>query len=66
MIFRVSKIISYLSQGTTIEQGTIILTGTGPGVGAMREPRLSLRDGDDIRVHIERIGTLINRVAYEQ
>ncbi|KAH8680155.1 fumarylacetoacetate hydrolase [Ilyonectria robusta] len=65
MIFQVSSIVSYLSQGTTLEQGTVILTGTGPGVGAMRDPVLSLKDGDDMRVYIEKIGTLVNKVSYE-
>jgi 2-keto-4-pentenoate hydratase/2-oxohepta-3-ene-1,7-dioic acid hydratase in catechol pathway len=65
LIFDIAKIISFLSQGTTLEKGTIIMTGTGPGVGAMRDPKVVLKDGDDIRVEVENIGTLINRVYYE-
>ncbi|KAL7768452.1 hypothetical protein ACKLNR_002753 [Fusarium oxysporum f. sp. zingiberi] len=66
MIFDVASIISFLSQGTTLERGTIIMTGTGPGIGAMRSPPLSLKDGDDVRVYVDGIGTLINRVWYEK
>ncbi|KAM6479482.1 fumarylacetoacetate hydrolase [Trichoderma sp. SZMC 28011] len=65
LIFNVSKIISFLSQGTTLERGTVVMTGTGPGIGSLRTPKIFLRDGDDIRVYIERIGTLINRTYYE-
>ncbi|KAL6890004.1 hypothetical protein GGI43DRAFT_425670 [Trichoderma evansii] len=65
MIFSIPKIISFLSQGTTLEQGTIIMTGTPPGIGCMRDPKIYLRDGDDIRVQIGKIGTLINAVYYE-
>ncbi|KAL3481007.1 hypothetical protein BJX99DRAFT_194835 [Aspergillus californicus] len=65
MIFDIAKTISFLSQGTTLERGTIIMTGTGPGIGAMRSPKVVLQDGDDMRVEIEGIGTLCNQVYYE-
>ena len=65
MIFDVPKIVSFLSQGTTLERGTVIMTGTGPGIGAMRDPKVVLKDGDDMRVAIENIGTLLNKVYYE-
>ena len=42
------------------------MTGTGPGIGAMRDPKVVLRNGDDMRVEIENIGTLVNKVYYEQ
>lgn len=41
------------------------MTGTGPGIGVMRNPKVVLNDGDDMRVEIENIGTLINKVYYE-
>jgi len=65
MIFNVRKQISYLSQGTTLEAGTIILTGTPAGIGYFHKPVVVLKDGGDSRVHIEKIGTLINRIRYE-
>lgn len=65
MIFDIPTTISFLSQGTTLERGTIIMTGTGPGIGAMRTPKLSLKHEDDMRVEIAEIGTLINKVYYE-
>lgn len=65
MIFNIAQTISFLSQGTTLERGTVILTGTGPGIGAMRNPQVVLNHGDNIRVEIEKIGTLVNTVYYE-
>lgn len=65
MIFGVAETIAFLSQGTTLEKGTIIMTGTGPGIGAMRDPKIVLKDGDDIRIQVDKIGTLINTVYYE-
>ena len=56
MIFDIPKMIAFLSQGTTLERGTVIMTGTPPGIGAMRNPKVVLRDGDYIRVEIEQIG----------
>jgi 2-keto-4-pentenoate hydratase/2-oxohepta-3-ene-1,7-dioic acid hydratase in catechol pathway len=56
MIFSIPRIIAFLSQGTTLERGTIIMTGTPPGIGCMRDPKVVLRHDDDIRVEIENIG----------
>jgi 2-keto-4-pentenoate hydratase/2-oxohepta-3-ene-1,7-dioic acid hydratase in catechol pathway len=66
MIFSIATTISYLSKGTTLEQGTIVMTGTGPGIGCMRTPKVVLNHKDDIRVEIENIGTLINEIYYEE
>ncbi|KAK7206982.1 fumarylacetoacetate hydrolase [Myxozyma melibiosi] len=65
MIFGIEETIAFLSQGTTLERGTVIMTGTGPGIGAMRNPKIVLQDGDDMRVYMDKIGTLINTVWYE-
>ncbi len=48
-----------------MEKGTIIMTGTGPGIGCMRDPKVVLNHGDDMRIEIEKIGTLINEIYYE-
>ncbi|KAF4336947.1 bifunctional 4-hydroxyphenylacetate degradation enzyme [Fusarium beomiforme] len=62
MIFSVEKQISCLSRGTTLEAGSIILTGTPAGIGYFRDPRVSLENGGRIDVQIEKIGTLVNMV----
>ncbi|TKA59485.1 hypothetical protein B0A49_08115 [Cryomyces minteri] len=65
MIFNIRKQISYLSQGTTLEAGTIFLTGTPAGIGFFHKPAVVLEDGDDIRVYIEKVGILVNKIRYE-
>ena len=58
MIFGVSETIAFLSQGTTLERGSLIMTGTPPGIGNMRDPQVVLNHGDNMRVEIEGIGML--------
>ncbi|KAK0268359.1 hypothetical protein LTS00_017592 [Friedmanniomyces endolithicus] len=64
MIFSIKQQIAYFSQGTTLEAGTIFLTGTPAGIGFFRQPRVILEDGGDMRVEIEGIGTLANKICY--
>lgn len=65
MIFNVRTIVSRLSRSMTLHPGTVILTGTPEGVGFARRPPVFLKPGDVIRVEIEKIGTLSNRVTAE-
>jgi len=62
MIFTVAELIAHLSRDTTLLPGTLILTGTPPGVGFARKPPVYLADGDLVSVEIEGIGTLENPV----
>ena len=62
MIFDVPGIIEFLSSDTTLPAGTVILTGTPQGVGMAREPKLWLKDGDEVTIEIEKIGALSNPV----
>ncbi|KAF3937933.1 hypothetical protein ABW19_dt0210636 [Dactylella cylindrospora] len=66
LIFTIQETVSFLSQGTTLEQGTVIMTGTPPGVGLARNPKITLKDGDNFKVWIEGIGTLVNEVHFEK
>ncbi|RYC64505.1 hypothetical protein CHU98_g1701 [Xylaria longipes] len=66
MIFSLRQQIAYLSQGTTLEAGSIILTGTPAGIGFFRKPPVVLENGGDVRVEIEGIGTLVNRIRYDE
>ena len=65
MIRGVAELISFLSQGTTLLAGTVILTGTPEGVGWFRQPRKLLRPGSTVSVEIEKVGTLVNPVVAE-
>jgi 2-keto-4-pentenoate hydratase/2-oxohepta-3-ene-1,7-dioic acid hydratase in catechol pathway len=51
MLFSVATVIAYASQVMTLEPGDLLLTGTPPGVGP-------LRDGDALEIEIPPIGTL--------
>jgi 2-keto-4-pentenoate hydratase/2-oxohepta-3-ene-1,7-dioic acid hydratase in catechol pathway len=65
MIFSIATLISELSKGITLMPGTVVLTGTPPGVGMARTPQVFLGNGDTVEIEIEKIGTLKNRVVFE-
>ncbi|MBE4909302.1 fumarylacetoacetate hydrolase family protein [Bacillus luteolus] len=61
-IFSIEKIISVISQGTTLEPGDIIATGTPAGVGKGFKPPRFLNKGDEIEISVEGLGTLKNTI----
>ena len=63
MIFKVAYLISYISQGITLEPGDVIATGTPDGVGVFRKPPVLLKAGDVYEVTVEKLGTLRNPVV---
>ena len=65
MIFDVPELIAFLSGSTTLEPGTVIMTGTPHGVGAARTPPRFLQPGDSVTIEIESIGALTNPVVEE-
>ena len=65
LIFKVPKLIAYLSSVFTLEPGDIIATGTPAGVGMARTPPRWLRVGDSVAVTIEGVGKLVNPVVAE-
>lgn len=62
MIQTVAGAIAELSQGMTLQAGTIIATGTPAGVGMGMQPPTFLRSGDTVVCEIESIGRLENTV----
>lgn len=66
MIFDVPTLVSELSQSMTLLPGTVILTGTPQGVGFTRKPPVFLKEGDEVTITIEKIGTLTNPVIREE
>lgn len=61
LIFGIPKLISFLSQSTTLPPGTVIITGTPAGVGFAKKPKYTLRPGEEFKVEIlPHIGTLVN------
>ncbi|SCV73157.1 BQ2448_7082 [Microbotryum intermedium] len=66
LIFPIPKIISFLSRGTTLKAGTVILTGTPSGIGFFYDPKETLVHGSTFTVEVsDGIGSLINEVIEE-
>jgi 2,4-didehydro-3-deoxy-L-rhamnonate hydrolase len=63
LIFDIPTLIAFASGVMTLEPGDLILTGTPPGVGYFRDPRIALRPGDTVEIDVEGIGTLTNPVV---
>lgn len=62
MLKSISKIISEISEGITLEAGDIIITGTPAGVGLGYEKAKFLKSGDIVECEISGIGILRNIV----
>ncbi len=65
MIISIPRIIEYLSNGTTLKPGDVILTGTCGGVAGSWGPEGYLNVGDVVECEIQRIGVLKHRVIGE-
>ncbi|MBI5573140.1 MAG: fumarylacetoacetate hydrolase family protein [Elusimicrobia bacterium] len=59
LIFKIGKLVSFISKIMTLEKYDVIATGTPVGVGPVKI-------GDKIEVKIEKIGTLKNYVVSEK
>ena len=65
LLFDCAYCIHYLSQGTTLQKGSVIMTGTPGGVGAGLSPPKWLVPGNVLEVSISKIGTLKNTIVYD-
>ncbi|HWX43656.1 MAG TPA: fumarylacetoacetate hydrolase family protein [Blastocatellia bacterium] len=63
LIFKIPRIIEFVSEDLTLMPGDIISTGTPSGVGFTATPPVFLKAGDRVEVTIKRIGTLRNPVT---
>ena len=63
MIFKIPKIIEYVSTWTTLEPGDVLVTGTPGGVGARRTPPVWMKPGDKVEIEIDKVGILENSIA---
>lgn len=66
MIFNLWDQIAHLSQAMTLEPGDVIFTGTCSGVGAAFNPPKFLRDGDVVRVEIDKLGHIESHCSNER
>jgi acylpyruvate hydrolase len=65
LIFDVPTLIATISEFTTLVPGDVILTGTPGGVGFKRQPPVLLKDGDEITVEIDGLGSMTNALRRE-
>jgi 2-keto-4-pentenoate hydratase/2-oxohepta-3-ene-1,7-dioic acid hydratase in catechol pathway len=67
MIYDCFQQVEHLSTAFTLEPGDVIATGTPAGIGAVRQPFPEglLKVADVVRVEIEGIGELRNKVVEE-
>lgn len=63
LIFDIPTIIATISAGMTLQAGDVIATGTPAGVGFGFQPPKFLKPGDVMKITIDGIGTLTNRVG---
>ncbi|KUJ06409.1 fumarylacetoacetate hydrolase-like protein [Mollisia scopiformis] len=63
LIFSVPILIKTLSEGTTLQPGDVIATGTPAGVGFGQKPPVFLKPGDNIEISVTGLGTLRNVVG---
>lgn len=66
LIYNCFEQVAHLSQAMTLEPGDLILSGTPGGVGIGFKPARWLQAGDVVRVEIDRIGAIENRVVAER
>jgi len=65
MIFNVFFIVAYLSKFMSLQAGDIITTGTPPGVGMGKKPKVFLKAGDKIRLSIDNLGEQNSKIIPE-
>jgi 2-keto-4-pentenoate hydratase/2-oxohepta-3-ene-1,7-dioic acid hydratase in catechol pathway len=65
LIFKIPRLIEYISSVVTLESGDVIATGTPGGIGFKRNPQRLLKPGDEVTIHVEGIGELRNPVVAE-
>jgi 2-keto-4-pentenoate hydratase/2-oxohepta-3-ene-1,7-dioic acid hydratase in catechol pathway len=66
MIYDIYEQIAYLSTVMTLKPGDVLTTGTPSGIGLAMTPPLFLKIGDIMRVEIEGLGHIENRVVAER
>ncbi len=65
MIFSVAELVSYISTYMTLMPGDVITTGTPPGVGMARNPRVFLKPGDEMVLRVQELGEQRLKVVAE-
>ena len=64
-IFDVPRLVATISEFVPLAPGDVVLTGTPSGVGYRRDPKVLLKDGDQVVTEVARVGRLENPVVAE-
>jgi 2-keto-4-pentenoate hydratase/2-oxohepta-3-ene-1,7-dioic acid hydratase in catechol pathway len=62
LIFDIPTIIEAISAAMELQPGDVIATGTPAGVGIGFNPPKFLNSGDEMKISIDKLGTLTNRI----
>ncbi len=62
LFFGCDELVAFIAQTCTLRPGDLILTGTPSGVGMGLDPPQFLSAGDVVRIEIERLGAIEQRV----
>jgi acylpyruvate hydrolase len=63
LVHSIPALVAHLSMLMTLEPGDVIATGTPAGVGSLREPRIWLKEGDEIVISSPQLGVLETKIA---
>ena len=63
MIFKIPRLINYISTFAELVPGDVIVTGTPGGVGARRTPPVFMNPGDKVEIDIDKVGVLVNTIG---
>ena len=65
LLFNAFDLVEHLSTAFTLEPGDVISTGTPGGVAAAMKPPKWLKAGDVVKIAIDKLGEIENRVIAE-
>ncbi len=63
MIFKIPRLINYISTFTELVPGDVIVTGTPGGVGSRRTPPVWMNPGDKVEIEVDKVGVLVNPIG---
>ena len=63
LIFSIPQLVSHLSHLMTLEPGDLIATGTPSGVGSTRDPKIWLKEGDELEISSAQLGRLTTKLG---
>ena len=63
MIFKIPRLINYISTFTELVPGDVIVSGTPGGVGSRRTPPVWMNPGDKVEIEVDKVGVLVNPIG---